>query len=109
MSDERTVQEQIGQMAATFMEFAEKQELSELVLGGIAIAGKTELGTNIVLTRTTARDPFACLKLWHSAADLEVDGARRDVRDRLMTEARRIHQLEDQIRMLGHEPLEPEA
>ncbi len=94
---ELTVQEQIGRMAASFMEFAEAQELSELVLGGIAIAGRTELGTSVILTRTTARDPFACLKLWHGAADLEVDSARRDTKQALDAAKARIAELEEEL------------
>lgn len=99
-----TVQEQIGRMAAMVMDFAEAQELTKLTLGGVALAGETELGTPLVLTRTTARDPFACINLWAAAIELESEAARRDTRDALKRAKERVAELESRLEDAGFDP-----
>lgn len=101
-------QQIIGKMTASFMDFADKHELDEIVLGGIAIAGKTPDGTNVVLTRTTHRDPFACIHLWTSAAELEADMARRETVSKLVGARTRIEELTAQLESYGITPIEPE-
>src|SRR5215218_10264936 len=103
MSDDetRTVQEQLGKLAAEFMEFAEERGMVEVTLGGITAAGRTDEDQQIILSRAVVRDPYACLKLWHHAADLEVTTARNDVKAYGQRMAERIDELEAMIIQLG--------
>lgn len=84
----------IGELAAALMDFTDQQQIAEVTIGGIVIAGKTDSGTPFVITRTTARDPFACTQLWASAIEVEADTARRDVQRVIGSYRARIAELE---------------
>jgi hypothetical protein len=106
--DETTTPQQvIGQLSAAFMDFAAHLDVSEVVIGGIAFAGKNSEGRSVVFTRTTHKDPFACIRLWTSAAEIEADTARQDTVRTLRAARHRIHILEGELRMHGIE-VEPE-
>lgn len=91
----------IGDMTAKMMDFAERQGLEHLTLAGVAVVGITSEGKQQILTRTNARDPWACAKMWQGALELELEGARRDTIRGFSGAAERIRLLEDELRLHG--------
>ncbi len=91
-----TVEAEIGQLTVAMMDFVQESGLTELTVAGLVLAGKTESDRSIVLTRTTTRDPYACLPMWDAAADLELTAIRKGT-ERLAARVKELEaQLEDQ-------------